>query len=164
MGLIVGLTGDVADHDVRHFKWHGADDVLPKPFKIEDFNDIVAAYFRMKAVMRSTDVTEEYTEAEADADEDFDGFVDVRAALEALGPIASSRVSASGASASRAEPDKTALTILMIDDSASTRYVMLAGITIHCTAALYDLINTASLLVAIKHVDLSFVCLFVCVF
>ena len=48
-GLVIGLAGDTGDDDIRHFKAHGADDVLPKPFMMEDLNDI-ARKFVLKGV------------------------------------------------------------------------------------------------------------------
>ena len=38
--LIVGLTGNCLAEDVQHFKESGADDVLPKPFKLNALQDI----------------------------------------------------------------------------------------------------------------------------
>ena len=38
--LIVGLTGNCLQEDVMHFKSCGADDVLPKPFKMNDLQTI----------------------------------------------------------------------------------------------------------------------------
>ena len=43
-GLIVGLTGDTGEEDVKHFKSHGADNVLPKPFNIDELDDIVKEF------------------------------------------------------------------------------------------------------------------------
>ena len=39
-GLIVGLTGDTGEEDVRHFMAHGANAVLPKPFNIDELDQI----------------------------------------------------------------------------------------------------------------------------
>ena len=40
-GLIVGLTGDTGEEEMRHFLDHGADAVLPKPFDLDDLDEIV---------------------------------------------------------------------------------------------------------------------------
>ena len=47
-GLIVGLTGDTGAEDVRHFMAHGADAVLPKPFNIDELDDIVRDFNAIK--------------------------------------------------------------------------------------------------------------------
>lgn len=44
-GLIVGLTGHMMPEDVEHFKSSGANDVLPKPLKIDDLKQIVTRFF-----------------------------------------------------------------------------------------------------------------------
>ena len=36
-GIILGVTGNVLDDDVKEFKMHGADEVLPKPFEVDAF-------------------------------------------------------------------------------------------------------------------------------
>ena len=48
-GLIVGLTGDTSEEDVAHFKAHGADAVLPKPFIVADFDRIVNDFIFSRA-------------------------------------------------------------------------------------------------------------------
>ena len=45
-GLIVGLTGDTEEEDVKYFKDHGADAVLPKPFNVDVLDEIVENYRR----------------------------------------------------------------------------------------------------------------------
>ena len=48
MGLIIGLSGDISSEDVAHFKAHGADAVLPKPFVVADFDNVVREFFRRR--------------------------------------------------------------------------------------------------------------------
>ena len=48
-GLIIGLTGDTSREDVVHFKAHGADAVLPKPFMLVDFDRVVNDFKRSRA-------------------------------------------------------------------------------------------------------------------
>ena len=48
-GLIVGLTGDTSSEDVHHFREHGADAVMAKPFVIEEFNKIVYNFWKTQA-------------------------------------------------------------------------------------------------------------------
>ena len=43
-GLIVGLSGDVGDAIVKEFLQYGADDVLPKPFNVDDLDQIVVDF------------------------------------------------------------------------------------------------------------------------
>ena len=43
-GLIIGLTGDTSLEDVKYFKAHGADAVLPKPFVVAEFNRVVQEF------------------------------------------------------------------------------------------------------------------------
>ena len=50
-GLIVGLTGDTGEHDLRHFKDHGADAVLPKPFNMDHLNEIVRDFMSRNAAV-----------------------------------------------------------------------------------------------------------------
>ena len=40
-GIILGVTGNVLDDDIKEFKMHGADEVLPKPFELEAFKSIL---------------------------------------------------------------------------------------------------------------------------
>ena len=37
VGIILGVTGNVLDDDVAEFKSQGADEVLPKPFDLNNF-------------------------------------------------------------------------------------------------------------------------------
>ena len=41
-GIILGVTGNALDSDVRHFIENGATAVLPKPLNIDDFNSSMA--------------------------------------------------------------------------------------------------------------------------
>ena len=47
-GLIVGLKGDSGDEDVRKFNNFGADDVLPKPFNVDDLNELMRLFDERK--------------------------------------------------------------------------------------------------------------------
>ena len=49
-GLIIGLTGDTSPEDVAHFKAHGANAVLPKPFLLADFDRIVKKFLGQQGV------------------------------------------------------------------------------------------------------------------
>jgi CheY-like chemotaxis protein len=40
-GIIVGVTGNVLEEDIKEFIEHGADSVIPKPFNIAAFNAAV---------------------------------------------------------------------------------------------------------------------------
>ena len=40
-GMIIGVTGNALPEDIANFKDHGADDVLVKPLKINQFEDIL---------------------------------------------------------------------------------------------------------------------------
>jgi signal transduction histidine kinase/CheY-like chemotaxis protein len=42
--FIVGVTGNVMAEDIRHFKDHGANHVLPKPIKIPDLEALLVEY------------------------------------------------------------------------------------------------------------------------
>ena len=42
--LIVGISGNCLPEDVEHFKSHGVDDVLPKPFKLGSLQAIWARH------------------------------------------------------------------------------------------------------------------------
>ena len=43
-GLIIGLTGDNSSEDIHYFKARGADEVLPKPFVLAEFEAILRAH------------------------------------------------------------------------------------------------------------------------
>ena len=47
-GLIVGLTGDTGEEDVKYFKDHGANAVLPKPFNVDEMVEIVRDFYAKK--------------------------------------------------------------------------------------------------------------------
>ena len=51
-GLIIGLTGDTNREDVAHFKAHGADAVLPKPFVLADFDRVVLDFMGQRLMPR----------------------------------------------------------------------------------------------------------------
>jgi CheY-like chemotaxis protein len=50
--LIVGITGNVLPEDVAYFKSCGADEVLPKPLNVENFQDLFRNYSRNVASAR----------------------------------------------------------------------------------------------------------------
>lgn len=47
-GIIIGITGNALDDDVKDFMNHGADKVLPKPFDLVEFKGTVLSLFREK--------------------------------------------------------------------------------------------------------------------
>ena len=47
-GLIVGLSGDTGEEDVKYFKDHGANAVLPKPFNVDELDVILKDFRRNK--------------------------------------------------------------------------------------------------------------------
>ena len=47
VGVILGVTGNVLDDDVREFKAQGADEVLPKPFEPKQFIEALCNCRRM---------------------------------------------------------------------------------------------------------------------
>ena len=77
--MIVGLKGDSGDVDLRTFNSCGADEVLPKPFNMEDLDDIMRRFDERKR-----------------------GEVSAQAAKAA---------------------DQSSLSVLVVDDSSSTRCV-----------------------------------------
>ena len=58
-GLVIGVTGNALPEDISIFKSHGADDVLVKPIKISQFDEILNRLFRnylMQAVSDSFEI------------------------------------------------------------------------------------------------------------
>ena len=59
----MGLKGDTGDEDLRRFKKYGADDVLPKPFNVDDLNGIIRLFKERKTeesiAQQTTGVAEE---------------------------------------------------------------------------------------------------------
>lgn len=47
-GIIIGITGNALDDDVKDFTDHGADKVLPKPFDLLEFKKALLAIAREK--------------------------------------------------------------------------------------------------------------------
>ena len=41
VGMILGVTGNVLDDDIKEFKAQGADEVLPKPFDMDVFKALL---------------------------------------------------------------------------------------------------------------------------
>ena len=44
----MGLTGDTGEEDVKYFKDHGANAVLPKPFNVDEMVEIVRDFYAKK--------------------------------------------------------------------------------------------------------------------
>jgi CheY-like chemotaxis protein len=54
-GLVLGVTGNVLDDDVKDFIAHGATDVIPKPLTSERFEEVVVKFEHLVGGLQSTD-------------------------------------------------------------------------------------------------------------
>lgn len=54
-GIILGLTGNALEDDVKDFIRHGANKVMPKPFDLLEFKKMVLAV-RREIVQRSSSI------------------------------------------------------------------------------------------------------------
>lgn len=53
--FIVGVTGNFMDEDIQYFKRCGADAVLPKPFKVQDLENLCVEYHVTGSIANDTD-------------------------------------------------------------------------------------------------------------
>ena len=52
--MILGVTGNVMEQDVKHFKAHGANDVLPKPVDTTTLHSVLKKYLRQLALQNQS--------------------------------------------------------------------------------------------------------------
>ena len=54
-GLVVGVTGNALPEDISNFKAHGADDVLVKPIKVSQFDEVLNRIFENQILQALSD-------------------------------------------------------------------------------------------------------------